>query len=94
MKKFMLEINLPVSILRENKKFIAYTPALDLSTSGDTYEEAKKRFGEIVQLFFEEIIKKGTLEQVLSELGWKKMKKEWFPPVLVSQESQKFCVSV
>ena len=54
MNKTMLEFNLPVSILREGKSFIAYTPALDLSTSARTYNEAKKRFREVVEIFFEE----------------------------------------
>ncbi|MEK7636828.1 MAG: hypothetical protein AAB402_00355 [Patescibacteria group bacterium] len=47
-------IILPVSILREGKRFIAYTPALDLSTSGKTFDQAKQRFAEAAELFFEE----------------------------------------
>jgi predicted RNase H-like HicB family nuclease len=88
MKKVMLEFNLPVSILKEGKKFIAYTPALDLSTSGKTYEEVKRRFSEIVNIFFEELMKRGTLEDVLRGLGWRRLRKRWSPPVVVSQESQ------
>lgn len=84
----MLEFKLPVSILREGKKFVAYTPALDLSTSGKSYEEAKRRFSEIVNIFFEELIKKGTLEEVLRDLGWKRVQARWSPPVVISQESQ------
>jgi len=84
----MLEFKLPVSILKEDKKFIAYTPVLDLSTSGDSYEEAKKRFSEIVNIFFEELIKKGTLDEVLRGLGWRHIRAKWRPPVMISQESQ------
>ena len=43
---------------------MAYTPALDLSTSGTTLEEAKKNFTEAVEIFFDEIVKMGTLEDV------------------------------
>jgi hypothetical protein len=88
MKKAKLQFNLPVSILKEGKKYVAYTPALDLSTSGDNYEQAKKRFEEIVNVFFEEIIKKGTIEDVLTDLGWKKVQANWRPPVVVSNEFQ------
>jgi len=88
MKTVKLEFNLPVSILREGKKFVAYTPALDLSTSGKSYEEAKKRFKEAVSIFFEELIKKGTLEEVLRDLGWKRIQKKWSPPIVISQEFQ------
>ena len=37
------QTKLSVNFLREGKRFIAYSPALDLSTSGKTYEEAKRR---------------------------------------------------
>ena len=84
----MLEVKLPISILREGKKYVAYTPALDLSTSGRSYEQVKRRFGEIVNIFFGELIKKGTLEEVLQDLGWKRVQAKWNPPIVISQESQ------
>lgn len=62
-KKLHWEISLPVSILKEGKYFIAYTPALDLSTSGKSFDEVKKRFGEVVQIFFEEFSEKGSFKQ-------------------------------
>ena len=37
-----LNLQLPVSVFKEGKHFIAYTPVLDLSTSGKNYEEVKK----------------------------------------------------
>lgn len=89
----MFKVNLPVSILREGKKYIAYTPALDLSTSGSSYEEVKKRFTEIVSIFFEELINKGTLQEVLLGLGWQKIQREWKPPIVISQESQPVSVA-
>ena len=86
------KINIPVSILREDNRYIAYTPALDLSTSGKTYQEVQKRFTEIVAIFIKEIIKKGTVDEVLSSLGWKKVKSEnkinWISPVVISQNTQ------
>jgi len=94
MRKLNLEFKLPVSILREGKKYIAYTPALDLSTSGKSYEEAKKRFEEIVNIFFEELIKKGTLEEVLRDLGWKRVQAKWNPPMVISQDFQTVRVPV
>ena len=88
MIKLKLNLQLPISIFREGKHFIAYTPVLDLSTSGKNYDEVKKRFKEAVSVFFEELVKKGTLDEVLESLGWQKIKKQWTPPFLVSQESQ------
>lgn len=88
-----INFGLPVSILREGDSFIAYSPALDLSTVGSSFEEAKTRFEEAVQLFFEEISEKGTLEDVLLELGWQKHDKQFTPPVVVSHETENFSVN-
>lgn len=88
MKKTVLQFKLPLSILREGKKYIAYTPALDLSTSGDTFDQVRKRFEEVVDIFFEETLKKRTLEEVLTELGWQKIHTKWVPPIIISQEFQ------
>ncbi len=89
-----IDFKLPVLFLREGEKFIAFSPVLDLSASGETFEEAKKRFSEVAHLFFEEVIKKNTLEQVFSELGWRKIKQNWQPPVFIARESQEISVSV
>jgi predicted RNase H-like HicB family nuclease len=60
MSKTTLNINLPVSILREGKAFVAYSPALDLSTAGKSFDEAINRFDEAVQIFFEEMLEEGN----------------------------------
>jgi len=86
--------NLSVSIFREGKYFVAYSPALDLSTAGKTFEESKKRFNEVVQIFFEEISKKGKLEETLSNLGWQKIKKQWSPPPFVSHIQEKIKIAI
>ena len=88
MKKTIREFKLPVSILREGKKYVAYTPALDLSTSGNSFDQAKRRFEEAVNIFFEELLKKGTTEEVFQELGWQKIHAKWSPPVVIANESQ------
>ena len=64
---------------------MAYTPALDLSTSGHTLEEAQKNFTEAVRIFFDEIMEMGTFEDVLLDLGWKKQNEDFIPPVVISQ---------
>ncbi len=84
---FGLRISLPVSVFREDNTFIAYTPALDLSTSGKSFQIVMKRFEEVVKIFFEELTEAGTLDEVLKNYGWKKVKREWQPPVLIAQES-------
>lgn len=93
MSNLTLNFSLPVDIIKEGDSFIAYSPALDLSTVGDTFEEAQKRFREAVQIFFEEITQKGTINEVLTELGWQKVNKEFIPPVVISSRTQSFSIS-
>jgi predicted RNase H-like HicB family nuclease len=93
-KKVNIQFSLPVSIFKEGKYFVAYTPILDLSTSGKSYEEVKKRFEEVVKIFFHELIEKGTLDKVLSDLGWQKVQKQWSPPTPIAHESVNFKLPV
>lgn len=79
-----ISFKLPVIITKQNRRFVAYTPALDISTAGKTEKDVKEKFIELVDLFFEEIIQAGTVNDVLAELGWKKVQKSWVPPQVVS----------
>lgn len=94
MKKMFLQFNLPVTIFKENKRYVAYTPVLDLSTSGRTYNEVKKRFGEIVNIFIEELVRNNTLDQVLKDMGWTEVRKNWQPPTVVSHETETVKIAV
>ena len=89
MKKLAIKaVNLPVTIFKEGKSYVAYSPALDLSTSASTYKKAQTNFSEIVAIFIEELVEMGTLDIVLRELGWQKVKSNWQPPVVVSNYFQ------
>ena len=86
--------NLSVVFLKEKKRFVAHSPALDLSTSGRSFSEAKRRFEQAASIFFEEIINKGTLDEILEGLGWEKQKKIWQPPIVISQNVETVSVPV
>lgn len=88
----MFNVSLPVNILREGDKFVAYTPALELSTEGNTFEEAKKNFEEAVLIFFEEITQERKTEDALSNLGWMRVNTKFVPPTMVSAQSETFSV--
>lgn len=81
-----IEAKIPVILFEEGNKIIAYSPALDLSTCGDTERHARKRFAEAAKIFLQELTAMGTLEEVLEEYGWKKTSKKnkWIPPVFKS----------
>jgi len=81
-----MAVKLPVAFIKEGRRVVAYTPALDLSTSGKDTAEAKVRFNEIVKIFFKDLLEQGTLGTVLSDLGWQRINSAWNPPA-ISQES-------
>ena len=66
MPKNRLAAKLPVDIFKEGNHFIAYCLALDISTSAESLAEVRKMFAEMVNIFFEEVIKMGTMDKVLS----------------------------
>jgi len=78
---------LSVNISKQGSRFVAYSPAFDIATSGKTEKDVQKNFEALVQAFLEEIIEEGTVHDVLKEppLGWKKEQKKWFPPQMSSK---------
>ena len=85
-----LKINLPtqfaVTVIVHGGG-VAGQAALDLSTVGKSLKDAQKMFGQAAKIFLEEIIEAGTANEVLSDLGWKKIQKQWSPPQVVSSDS-------
>jgi predicted RNase H-like HicB family nuclease len=83
--KAVLNISVPVIILEDISGYVAYTPVLDYSTCGDTKEDAQKMFEEGIMVFLKELVRMGTLEEVLAEHAWKKIPRRfgparWTPP--------------
>lgn len=85
-----IHISIPVSIFKEDKTFVAYTPALDVSTCADTLAGVKERFAELVGIFFEELEQRGTTDEVLESMGWKKVKRTWSAPVEIEHSIESF----
>ena len=64
-----IQTKIPVVFFEEGDKFVAYSPAFDLSSCGEILEEAKKRFAEAAAMFLREVSEMGTLDEVLAECG-------------------------
>ena len=87
MKKKFIKTKLPVFFFREDENtIIATCPILDISTCGDTLEEARSNFFEMLDLFIDEANRMGTLEKILIECGWKKEKDQYHAPVLIDSK--------
>jgi hypothetical protein len=93
-KKVIFNLKVPVSIFKEAKTYIAYSPVLDLSTSASNFEKAQKRFSEAVSIFIEELVEMGTIDEVLSDLGWQKIDSQWQSPLPVMHSMANVAVAI
>jgi hypothetical protein len=80
--KDSIQALIPVILFEEGDKVVAYSPAIDLSTCGNSEEQARKRFIDAASIFFDEITRMGTIDDVLAECGWSKLpgNQTWIPP--------------
>lgn len=72
-----MNISLRIEIFKEGDVYVALSPELNVSSYGETIEDAKKSFKEAVEAFIEECQKMGTLEDVLEESGFLKVNDSW-----------------
>jgi predicted RNase H-like HicB family nuclease len=79
-----------VEVFQEDEHFVAICPELNVSSFGDSVEEARESLREAIDLFLEECESMGTLEAVLRESGFSPDlvdRRKWVSrlPVLVEQ---------
>lgn len=74
-----VNVNIQVVLFKEDDVWVAYCPALELSSYGDDKQDARQAFDEAMKIFLAETDRKGTLERYLLKLGWQLQQK----PVLV-----------
>jgi hypothetical protein len=90
-KEGSVHINIEVMLFKEHDTFVAYCPALELSSYGVNQADAKKAFEGALSIFIKETSKRGTLEKFLLKLGWsleQKPKVNYRPPVLNLKDQQ------
>jgi len=58
----------------DSSQYVAYCPALELSSYGDTEEEARLAFEDALAIFLRDTTERGTLDQLLLALGWRLLK--------------------
>lgn len=85
-----VEAQVPVFFVEEEGQWVAFCPALDVSSYGDTIEEAKVAFEEALEIFIEETVDRGTLEKELLRMGWTLSSKEYVPPTIAKRNNPMF----
>ena len=58
-------------IFKEGDTYVAYVPALDLSSRGATDDEARRNIRDAVRGFLAASADLGTLDEILEEAGYK-----------------------
>jgi len=72
-----MNISVRIEIFKEGDVYVALSPELNVSSFGETIEDARKSFKEAVEAFIEECREMGTLEEVLEESGFSKINNSW-----------------
>lgn len=65
-----VDLDIEVVTFEEDNLHYCYAPALDVTGYGLNQTEAKKSFEISLGEFFAYTVNKGTLEKVLTEMGW------------------------
>ena len=60
-----MQFTYTTKLLKEGETFIAHSPEFDLSSCGDSPDEARRHLHEATVLFVEEARKMGTLDRIL-----------------------------
>lgn len=72
-----MKIELRVDYFEEDDLIVALCPDLQVSSYGNSLEEAEISIKEALELFFEGCESLGTLQEVLEEAGFKKKGNHW-----------------
>lgn len=72
-----MNLSVRIEIFKEGDLYVALSPELNVSSFGETIDEAKQSIQEALEAFIEECERMGTLEEVLEEAGFAKINDRW-----------------
>jgi len=71
---------------REGTLYVGLAPEFNVSSFGETLDEAKRSLKEAVEGFLEECEAMDTLEEVIEEAGFEKRGDQWLPRQPIAAE--------
>lgn len=80
-----MSIETTIRIWREGSQYIAHALPLDVASSGDTPDAARKALRQAVELFVATARENGTLNEVLEECGYSLDGSKWVAPRIVAE---------
>ena len=84
--KTMSNYSIRVEIFKDGDVYVAWSPELNVSSFGETIEEAKSAIREAIEAFVEECEAMGTLKDVLEEAGFTKDMDVWMSRIPIAEE--------
>ena len=75
----MQRVVVRVEFFREGERYVGLAPELDVSSFGETLEDARGSLQEALEAFIEECEAMGTLGDVLEEGGFERRRDLWLP---------------
>ena len=93
-KKGEYDLGLVFYTYVEEETKVAYTPALELSGIGTTEQEAVQDLLQIIQITFDYALTKGTVDEMLFDLGWKKVSEKMIEAPVFSDEEVRHKINV
>jgi predicted RNase H-like HicB family nuclease len=82
----MRDFSFDTHIFKEGDAYVAYVPALDVSSCGATDEEARRNIRDAVRGFLAASADLGTLDEILEEAGYQLDGDGWRAPEFVSMD--------
>lgn len=68
-----MKFRLTEEIWKEGNMYVSYCPELDITSCGETVEQAKQNLIETILIYVEETKKMGTFDQFLEECGFESL---------------------
>jgi len=70
MAQVIVQIALPITVIKKRKWYVACCPTLDVHAQGDDKEKAIESLKETLELFLASCYERGVLDEVLKESGF------------------------
>lgn len=70
-----MHLRVPIKVKTYKRYVVAYCPALDVCSQGDSEKSAKKALGEALLAFLTSCLERGVLDEVLKGCGFKAVNK-------------------
>lgn len=82
-----MQLSVPIEVFKEGDVYVALASHLNVSSFGDSIDDARESLKEAILAFLEECAEIGSLDQVLEESGFSRSEGSWQPRKPVLEES-------